>query len=54
MTRDQLIADVIRLQILGHGQGLTCLYVMLHTKPAYSALISLVSAHDNYLGFIWT
>ena len=42
VTRDQLIVEVIRLQILGHGQGLTCLYVTLHTRPAYSSLISLV------------
>ncbi len=45
MTCNPLIVEILRLQILGHGQGLTCLYVMLHTRPAYSTLISLVSAN---------
>ena len=35
---------MFRLQILGHGQGMTCLYVMFHTHPAYAEKISLVSA----------
>jgi len=33
-----------QLQILGHGQGMTCLYVMFHTNPAFAEKISLVSA----------
>ena len=33
-----------RLQILGHSQGITALYVMLDQHPELSANISLVSA----------
>lgn len=32
-----------QLQVLGHGQGMTCLYVMFHTNPSYAEKISLVS-----------
>ena len=35
---------MFRLQVLGHGQGMTCLYVMFHTNPSYAEKISLVSA----------
>jgi len=33
-----------KLQILGHGQGMQCLYVMFSTQPQYASKISLVSA----------